>query len=350
MGFEMEDFDFKLTCAHCGHKISVPLIYAGKRIKCPKCNDILVVPKAGSAAPSAKQGGLKESKSGTKYEGFDHALFDIPPEDSTVNQLSNQGALSEKDLEELHETVPKTVTDETESIGIRRLPWGIDIFLYPLSFSGLFNIGIFIGVTSFLAEVEKILPDVLSCLFWLLTLVIKVIAYLFIYWYFAECVRDSAEGGLRAPSVRGDVPGLGDMFMQLINIVGCLLVFFMPFVFYVLIARRIDVIFWLLLMYGVFFFPMGLLGIVVLDSIVGLSPRLLYNSISKSFFQYCGLVLVFVAGALLIGVLGQKVGKSGYLAFIVRCAGVYVVFVAAHLLGRFYWRNQEKLNWEEAES
>ena len=346
----MEDFDFRLTCAHCGHKISVPLIYAGKRIKCPKCNDILVVPKAGIAAPSANQGGLKDSKSETKYAGFDHALFDIPQEDSTVNQLSIQGALSEKDLEELHKPVEKTISEEAEPFGARGLPWIIDIFLYPLSFWGLVNIGIFVGVTSFLAEVEKILPDVLGCLFWLLTLFIKVVAYLFIYWYFAECVRNSAEGGLRAPNVRGDVPGLWDMLLQLINIVGCLLVFFMPFVFYVLIAKRLDVIFWLLLIYGVFFFPMGLLGIVVLDSIVGLSPRLLYHSISKSFFQYCGLVLVFVAGALLIGVLGQKVGESGYLAFIVRCAGVYIVFVAGHLLGRFYWRNQEKLNWEESES
>ena len=343
----MEDFDFKLTCARCGHKISVPLIYAGKRIKCPKCNDILVVPKAGGAAPSADQGGLKDSKGGTKYAGFDHALFDIPQEDSTVNQLSGQGALSEKDLEELHEAVQKKVTDETESIGVRRLPWIIDIFLYPLSFWGMVNIGIFVGVTSFLAEMERILPGVLSCLFWLLTLAIKVIAYLFIYWYFAECVRSSAEGRLRAPNVRGDVPGLWDMFMQLINIVGCLLVFFMPFVLYVLIAKRIDVIFWVLLLYGVFFFPMGLLGIVVLDSIAGLSPRLLYNSISKSFLQYCGLVLVFVAGALLVGVLGQQAGESGYLAFIVRYAGVYIVFVAGHLLGRFYWRNQDKLNWEQ---
>lgn len=346
----MEDFVLKLCCTHCGQKISVPVSYAGKKVKCPKCSNIVVIPKAENATPIAEQSSLSDSKSGTKYAGFDHALFDIPQEDSTVNQLSGQGALSEKDLEELQKPVEKKVSEEAEPFGIRRLPWIIDIFLYPLSFWGLVNIGIFIGVTSFLAEVGKILPGVLSCLFWLLTLVIKVVAYLFIYWYFAECVRDSAEGGLRAPNVRGDVPCLGDMFLQMINIVGCLLVFFIPFVFYVLIARRIDVLFWLLLIYGVFFFPIGLLAIVVLDSIVGLSPRLLYNSISKSFFQYCGLVLVFVAGALLVGVIGQKVGESVYLAFIVRCAGVYIVFVAAHLLGRFYWRNQEKLNWKVADS
>jgi hypothetical protein len=25
---------------------------------------------------------------------------------------------------------------------------------------------------------------------------------------------------------------------------------------------------------------------------------------------------------------------------------IYVALVIAHLIGRFYWRNQEKLNWE----
>jgi len=120
----------------------------------------------------------------------------------------------------------------------------------------------------------------------------------------------------------------------------------MPFVFDVLVARRIDVIFWVLLIYAVFFFPMTLLAVVVLDSPVGLNPRLLYSSISNTFRQYCGFVLLIVAAILLIGVLGLKAGGSGYLAVIVRYASVYLVFVGAHLLGRFYWRYQEKLNWE----
>ena len=350
MAFEMEDFGFKLHCEHCGREIDVPASFAGKKVRCPQCQDIIVIPKAKDAAPAAEQGTPGGSKTTAKYEGLDRALFDIPQDDGFTMQLTGQGPLSEKDLEELQRPAQKSTADKTEYFGERRLPFFIDVFLYPLSFWGLVNIGIFLVVTSFLAEVGRILPDVLGCLFGLLTMVITIFAYLFIYWYFAECVRDSAEGGLRAPNVRGDVPGFWDMLLQLINIVGCLLVFFIPFVFYVLIARRIDVIFWLLLIFGVFFFPMGLLGIVVLDSIVGLNPRLLYRSISKTFYQYCGLVLLFVAAVSLMAFLGYKAGESGYLAFIVRCVSVYIVFVAGHLLGRFYWRNQEKLNWKVADS
>ncbi|MGB2807908.1 MAG: hypothetical protein WBC22_09215, partial [Sedimentisphaerales bacterium] len=214
------------------------------------------------------------------------------------------------------------------------------------SFWGLVYLGIFIGVTLFLDTVGNILPSYFACLFWLLTLVIRIFVVLFMYWYFAECVRDSAEGGLRAPKVIGDVPPAVDMFRQMVDIVGCLLVFFTPFILYVLIARRAGIIFWLLLIYGIFFFPMSLLAIVVHNSPAGLNPRLIYNSISNTFRQYCGLVLLIVAAMLLIGVLGQKVKESEHLAILVRCAGFYLLFVAAHLLGRFYWRYQEKLNWE----
>lgn len=336
----------KFRCTHCGQEITVPVSYAGKNIKCPKCQNIVVIPKAENTAPVADQSDFSDSKGGTKYAGFDHALFDIPPEDAGANQLSSQDGVSEKNLEELHIPVEKTTIDEAESFGARKLPFFIDIFLYPLSFCGLVNLALIIAVPFLLDFLQKIMIIQLSCLFFLIALIIKIMLFLFMYWYFAECVRDSAEGGLRAPNVRGDVPGAVDMFLQMVNIIGCLLIFFMPFVIYVLAARRIDIFFWLLLIYAVFFFPMALLAVVVLDSPAGLNPRLLYNSISITFLQYCGLVFLIVAAILLIGTLGQKWGESGYLAFVVRGVSTYMVFVAAHLLGRFYWRNQEKLNWE----
>ena len=336
----------KFYCKHCGQQIGVPAGFAGGGARCPKCKNIVVMPEAESAEPVADQSDFSDSKGGTKYSGFDLALFDIPPEDAAANQLSSQDGVPEKGPEELYKPVEKTTTNETESVGERKLPFFIDIFLYPVSFWGLVNLTIIIGVPLLLDFLQKIMIIQLSCLFGLIALVINVVVFLFMYWYFAECVRDSADGGLRAPNVRGDVPGAVDMFWQMVNIIGCFGVFFMPFVFYMLFVKRADVIFWLLLLYAVFSFPMALLAVVVLDSVAGLNPRLLYNSISNTLRQYCGLVLLFLAAVLLIGMLGQKVAESEHLAFLLRCASVYIVFVAAHLLGRFYWRYEEKLNWK----
>ena len=228
----------------------------------------------------------------------------------------------------------------------RKLPCFIDIFLYPLTFSGLTNLAIFIGVPLLIDFLWKILIIQLACLFQLVSLVVEIVVFLYMYWYFAECIRDSAGGGLRAPEAFVNSPTIGDMFLQTVNIIGCLVVFFAPFVLYVLFARRADIIFWLLLAYAVFVYPMALLAIVVFDSVSALKPRLLFRSISNTFFPYTGLVLLFVAAVLLIGVLRQRVQGPGYLAFILRCASIYLAFVAAHLLGRFYWRHEEKLNWE----
>jgi len=336
----------KFHCENCGREISAPEIHTGKKGKCPKCKKIVVVPKAENAAPVAGESNFSNSEVSKKYSGLDHALFDIPQGYATANQQSSQDSVSEKGIEELQKADEGLGKDKTEQIGERKLPWIIDVFLYPMSLSGLANLAIFIGVPLLIDFLWKIMIIQLSCLFWLISVVIKVVVVLYMYWYFAECVRDSAEGGLRAPKVIGYIPRVVDMFWQMVNIIGCFGVFFMPFVFYMLFVKRADVIFWLLLLYAVFLFPMALLAVVVLDSVAGLNPRLLYSSISNTLRQYCGLVLLFLAAVLLMGMLGQKVAESEHLAFLLRCASVYIVFVAAHLLGRFYWLYQEKLNWE----
>ncbi|MHC4308904.1 MAG: TFIIB-type zinc ribbon-containing protein [Planctomycetota bacterium] len=340
----------KFYCEHCGQQIGVPAGYTGGGTRCPRCKKIVVVPEAESAGPVADESNISETKREGKYEGFDRALFDIPQEDESASQVSNQVGMSKEGYEELRKRKERFEKYQEEQIGKRKLPGYIDVFLYPVSFWGLVNLAIFIGVPVLIDFIEKIIFDLLFYLFLLIGLVIKVVVVLFMFWYFAECVRDSAEGGLRAPKVIREAPPLVDMFRQMVDIIGCLAIFFGPFfmsvLIFLLIARRAGIIIWLLLIYAIFFFPIALLAIVVFDSIAGLNPCLLYKSISKTFWQYCGLVLLFVAGGLVICVLGLKVKESEYLALLVRCAGFYLLFVAAHLLGRFYWKYQEKLDWE----
>lgn len=336
----------KFYCKHCGQQIGAPAGSARRETRCPRCKKMVVVPEVKNAGPDADQSNISDSKVRTKYEGFDRALFDIPQEDKSERQVSNQVSMPKENLEEKRRYEERFEEYQKEQIGKRKLPGFIGVFLYPVSFWGLFYLGICFGIIVFLDTVENMFPDYLACLFWLLTLVIRIFAVLFMYWYFAECVRDSSEGGLRAQKIIGDIPPAGDMFRQMVDIFSCLLIFFGPCLFYVLITLRAGVIFCLLLIYGIFLFPMALLGIVVFDSIAGLDPRLIYKSISNTLWQYCGLVLLFIAAVLVIAVLGQKVKESERLVILVRCASVYLIFVAAHLLGRFYWKYQKKLNWE----
>jgi len=137
---------------------------------------------------------------------------------------------------------------------------------------------------------------------------------------------------------------LGEMFSQMLNIVVCLIVFIGPPFFYFLYTHKTDTIFWALAGYAVFFFPMGLLAVIVFDSFSALNPIVLIGSIFSTFFQYCGLVLLFIIVGFLAGRLLEI--QSLVLRFFFSCLRIYLTFVVAHLLGRFYWRYQEKLNWE----
>jgi len=244
--------------------------------------------------------------------------------------------------EETYECEPEI---EEELIDERRLPWLIDIFLYPFSVPGLKSLAIFIGVPLLIDILWTILPIQLSCLFGLVTIVINIVIFFYIYWYFTECVRDSADGGVRAPEGVGSTPGFMGMFWQTVNVIGCLAIFFTPFVLYMLFAKRADIIFWLLLIYAVFLLPMGLLAVIMFDSAIGLNPRLLVRSISSTFFPYCGIVLLFVTPVVLIGMLYTEVQESRLWSFIIRSIVTYLALVGAHILGRFYWRYQEKFNW-----
>jgi len=328
----------RFYCDNCGYKSTVSESYAGKNIRCPKCYYIILIPKAQPKETTPNQNGPEKIKTTPKHSAYDLTLLDVEEKDKIATFQRGQTSISE----EAYECEPEI---EEELIDERRLPWLIDIFLYPFSVPGLKNLAIFIGVPLLINLLWTILPIQLSCLFALVTIVTNIVIYLYIYWYFTECVRDSADGGVRAPEGLGVTPGLVGMFWQMVNVIGCLAIFFTPFVLYMLFARRADIIFWLLLIYAVFFFPMGLLAVIMFDSAIGLNPRLLVRSISSTFFPYCGLVLLFLTPVVLIGMLYTEVQESRPWSFIIRSVVTYLALVGAHLLGRFYWRYQEKFNW-----
>jgi len=328
----------RFYCDNCGYKSTVLKSYAGKKIRCPKCHYIIHIPKAQPKETTPNQNGSEQIKTTPKHSDYDLTLLDVEEKDKIATFQRGQTSISE----ETYECEPEI---EEELIDERKLPWLIDIFLYPFSVPGLTNLAIFIGVPLLITVLGTILPIQLSCLFGLVTIVINIVIFLYIYWYFTECVRDSADGGVRAPEGLGATPGFMGMFWQTVNVIGCLAIFFTPFVLYMLFAKRADIIFWLLLIFAVFLLPMGLLAVIMFDSAIGLNPRLLIRSISSTLFPYCGLVLLFVTPVVLIGMLHSEVQESQLWSFIIRSVMTYLVLVAAHLLGRFYWRYQDKFNW-----
>lgn len=337
------DSIIKFYCKNCGQKIRVPQIHAGKKGKCPKCKNTIVVPKIQTTSSVTEQSNSEDTKTSSKSSTYDLALLAMPPRDKIQDLPPTPSGISEKATEynqELEEEPP----EDTDSPAERKLPWFIDIFLYPISTAGLITLGIIILIP-LLINIAVGLLGPFGILILLPGFLINFIIGLYFYWYIAECIRDSAKGGIRAPETMANAPGLSELLGQWFRLLICLLLFVGPMGYYFVKTHRIDAIFWSLLAYAVFFLPMGLLAVTLFDSLRGLNPLLLIGSIFSAFFTYCGLVLILGAVALSIIVLRRTLSGK-WAAFLSGFFVMYILLVVAHLLGRFYWRYQEKLNWE----
>ena len=330
----------ELQCEKCGQKISVLRKKSAQAGHCPNCKSTITVPGTEKAVVKPKKETPDDTNSYLLGNDAGLTLLEVPDELKLQDQLDKPARTAEISTEPgLYET---TQSEESESQEQRSVPWFIDIFLYPVNQEGLTNLAIF-----------TIVPLISGAL-GLIGFIIRMLMGLYFGWYLTECVRDSAQGGTRAPEAFASM-GVREMWEQMQHIAGCYIILIMPAFFYSLYAHKTGTIYWGLLITGSFFFPMGLLACIMFDSIRGLNPILLLGSIFSTFFKYCGLVLLVVGIVFAItALLGMFESNSvqGFSAARVAIDGVlvailiYTAFVIAHLIGRFYKANEERLNWE----
>jgi ribosomal protein S27E len=324
----------RFNCENCGYKSTVSESYAGKNIRCPHCYYIIFIPKAESTGTT---------QTSAKYSAYDSSLLNIQEQNILKHRQMVEYIAAEQASESEEEEEPPQETDPATQ---RKLPWLIDIFLYPFNWSGLKHLVLFILVPYLLDTIEGILPYLLAFMFCIASYFVKILIFLYIYWYLAECVRESASGWVRAPQGFGGFPTLKDMLGQVVNIIGCLAFFLGPFALYAISAGGMNIISWILLGFAVFLYPMGLLSVLIHDSVWGLNFRMFLKSISNTFYPYLGLMILFVVPILLIRMISVPEQESILSNIIFRFVIIYVALIDAHLLGRFYWKYQDRLNWD----
>ena len=325
----------RFNCENCGYESTISENYAGKNIRCPNCYYIIFISKTESTGTT---------QTGSRHSAYDSSLLNIQEQNILKHRQMVEAIASEQAAESEEEEEPP---EETDPAAKRKAPWFIDIFLYPLNKSGLKHLAIFILVPLLFNILARLLPGVFIYLVLIAGFIVNFLIFLYMYWYLAECVRESASGWVRAPLGFGGLPTLRDMFGQVVNIIGCLAVFFAPFVLYVFIAQKASIIFWLLLIYAVFLYPMALLSVLTRESGRDLNLHKFIKSISNTFFPYCGLVLFFILTVVIISRIPSETEQSPLLwNCVLRFVIIYTAFIGAHLLGRFYWKYQDRLNWD----
>jgi DNA-directed RNA polymerase subunit RPC12/RpoP len=355
----------EFVCNKCGKKISVHEKHAGKKGKCPKCRNVLIVPKLQNSSCSPEQSVPKDKQQGSKYTDYDLSLLDVPQKDGTSNEATDRYSGSEGAAEDSQELAEQSAIEEIEPVNGSKLPWIIDVFLYPTNASGIIHLMIFWFLLPLIGPFLLRATDI----FILIPLAIGVYLIFLGYmvYYIGLCVFDSSKGGRRAPDITNlDRPGKGELVSGLFLMLGAIAICFWPVALYYVLTKRIDLVFWVLSACGVFFLPMALLASILFDATHALNPAFIVSSIFRTFLPYCGLVPLFcVLGGLLAVIasnifglpsaqslqqgIGQIMLVLGRLfrVTLTYCgmAFIYLAMVAAHLLGRFYWRYKDKLGW-----
>jgi DNA-directed RNA polymerase subunit RPC12/RpoP len=327
-------------CENCGQKIGAPDILQGESRQCPRCKNKVIVPDAQTAESSPKPDVPAKPQVSLKYSDYELTLLNVREQSEIKNKATEQDDDSEKTADE------KGKTKEIQYAEERKLPWFIDIFLYPLSLSGLKHLAVFIGVPALMIVLSFFIPAILMFLFIIISIVVNLLLFIYMFWYFAECIRDSADGWVRAPQGMGALPDFSDMFGQMIHTLGCFIFFLMPTTLYILSTKRVDIIAWMLLIAAIFFYPISFLSVILHDSVSGLDPRVLLRSVRNTFWPYMGLILLFVLFAGMIRIIFLELQTSIFWGFVLQFVVFYAAFILAHLTGRFYWRYKEKLKWD----
>jgi len=368
-----ESSSSEVQCQNCGQKINVPKTYAGKQVKCPTCKFVVAIPR--TLESSAEPGVVRFACPTCRHqidepESSRGKLIPCPHCDSFVAVPSLQSSAlkneapnepekevdeSEEQFERLQIGSIREFKQPPNAVTRRKLPWIFDIFLFPTSMSGMSVLAIvvftrfFFRVTVlYLGETARVF---LPCLapFGLMVgigIFVRIALYMYLCWYLCECIRGSAEGGVRAVETKGYNPGLGEMFGHTIKIGFCFLLYLGPSTIYLIETKNKDAIFWSLFALGLTFLPMSFLGIAIYETWRGLNPFLLIGSIFSTFLPYLAMTLIFI-GVGILHVQHMPDKETPHLTFFATWfVGVYLVMVLAHLLGWFYHRYEEKLNWD----
>jgi hypothetical protein len=326
----------RFPCQHCGAKLQISPAHAGKEGLCPRCKRKLTIPQ-----PPEPELELVKDDAAADTHIPSKLLEDVAVGPRPLPMGKADEARPSRLVQGLADLLQRE--EPPGEPGVRRLPWLLDILLYPASLSGIIAI-------VFMAIFPLALGFLPWIFFWGSLRFLGPVAALGLYlgWYLAECVYDSAKGGTRAPAVL-DVGDWSDWWSRVSYLGAVYILFGLPPVVYGGLTGRADAIFWALMVWAIVFLPMGLLAMVIHDSVSALNPLFLLGSIWRVLGPYLGLLL---GTAVLVGLfwragggVDRRLAPPIVLPLFQVLLGAYMSLVLAHLLGRFYWRYRDRLDW-----
>jgi hypothetical protein len=216
-------------------------------------------------------------------------------------------------------------------------------FLFPLNGTGLGMIGVFI----FCKIVLGVLAFVPIATIGFVIAILSAIVNGYIYWYLCLCVQVTAEGQTKAPDILQDEEGdFRDLIVRMFRLLIAAFVCFAPGLIYFIWTKKADETLWNIVAAGLFFLPIVLLSTILHDSLWGLNPILIVLSIIRTHVRYLLLVLCFcIPFGLYIALAICSRHWGIWMTLPAEAIALYLAYVGSAMLGRFYYRNESRLDW-----
>ena len=335
----------RFNCTGCNEPMAVPSEYAGESIECPSCaTSITVAAPSGVVAPAVPEGDEKTA---------------------AAPQVAEPAP------------VPQPPSGKSFDAGIF---WKLIAQAFALKGRSLSRFGVCVGMSYAVAVVFVIIQVFFVWLrldvriIFLLNVLLLVSITTLVFTYIKNVIRSCGKGVVDLPSVfdlRGDskhyrhdkeggIQQTGEPPAFIKNIIHVLGIIWAS---YLLLMLTLICIYkglvgpgaiYLAMFVSAFLFPVMLLGVAVMDSLVILiNVKLLLRSLKIFFTQY--LVIFAIFGAmnvlfylLLIGwaVVSSFVWPLQFLlVFLISPAFLYQMLVLCRLLGFMYYAHRKKLKW-----
>jgi hypothetical protein len=314
----------RFPCPHCGAKLQVSEAHAGTQGRCPQCKGRTAVPPVPATLPPIATGKASRATDAPR-DLCDAALLDLPPASAPPAPPPGEQA------------------DDATSLQGKTSRPVLGVLLYPMNLSGIIHLLIFSLLPPLWAQALTLdfwMAPGIGPLFWLTVLT------LYFLHYAAACLSDSAQGGTRAADINSDSTPLSvDALLSTgETILPVVVSVWGPPLAYYFIKGQADGFFAAWMATVGLVFPMTVLSVNYFDSVRGVNPVLVLSFIASVPGPYGVLVVCLVV---LTGLAGLLMHLSGgpHGVWVARPAFIYVLLVEVHLLGRFYGRYQERLNW-----
>jgi hypothetical protein len=332
----------RFRCEHCREWLTIAETRAGETGRCPFCRQATHIPQVSETPPPGESGSSSRSPGRSRPPAPGEVPLELVRESSKPDEHTDQKVAFYCEVQ----GPPSASSEPAPALIPPSRARLIDVLLYPMNFEGLAGTGVL--------AVGLWLVGLFPALFYPVghdarTILLMVVCYLFLAWcaalYFAYCIFDSSKGGRRAPAIwAGYVYTGGDLpSMMLLGAAA----FCLGFVaLYVAFARDLGLYVLIPASAGAFVLPMLLLACTLFGGREALNPTLIVTSIGATLPAYLGLTVRLVLLAAVAGLVHWDCRRLGLPRVFPYAAYVYALWIAGHLLGRFYLHQKDKLGWD----